>query len=91
MESILQSSLLAEAVSEEQRKVQQLRRRPADSEGASQKPTEVTPSVAELRLREQALKERQKALQEREEMLERECGCLSYLEAGIYFCTLHTF
>uniref|UniRef100_A0A3Q2XI43 Serine/threonine-protein kinase Nek2 n=1 Tax=Hippocampus comes TaxID=109280 RepID=A0A3Q2XI43_HIPCM len=71
VESILQSSLLAEAVSEEQRKVQHLRRRPADSEGASQKPTEVTPSVTELRLREQALKEREKALQEREEMLER--------------------
>uniref|UniRef100_A0A3Q2Z1S4 Serine/threonine-protein kinase Nek2 n=1 Tax=Hippocampus comes TaxID=109280 RepID=A0A3Q2Z1S4_HIPCM len=76
VESILQSSLLAEAVSEEQRKVQHLRRRPADSEGASQKPTEVTPSVTELRLREQALKEREKALQEREEMLEREFECI---------------
>ncbi|XP_051908522.1 serine/threonine-protein kinase Nek2 [Hippocampus zosterae] len=71
VESILQSSLLAEAVSEEQRKAQQLRRRTADSEGASQKPAEVTPSVTELRLREQALKEREKALQKREEMLER--------------------
>ncbi|XP_077366334.1 serine/threonine-protein kinase Nek2 [Festucalex cinctus] len=71
VESILQSSLLAQAVSEEQRKVQQLRRRSADSDGASEKPTELTPCVAELRLRERALKEREKALQEREEMLEQ--------------------
>ncbi|XP_049612423.1 serine/threonine-protein kinase Nek2 [Syngnathus scovelli] len=71
VESILQSSLLAEAVGEERRKARQLRRQLAGSGVASKKPTDVTPSVAELRLREQALKEREKALKEREEMLER--------------------
>ncbi|XP_061560366.1 serine/threonine-protein kinase Nek2 [Phycodurus eques] len=72
VESILQSSLLAEAVGEEQRKVKrQLQRRSPASDGAPEKPAEASPSVAELRLREQALQEREKALQEREEMLER--------------------
>ncbi|XP_057679164.1 serine/threonine-protein kinase Nek2 [Corythoichthys intestinalis] len=71
VESILQSSLLAKAVLEETKKVQQLRRRSADSDVAPEKPTDISPSVAELMLREQALKEREKALREREAMLEQ--------------------
>ncbi|XP_077443379.1 serine/threonine-protein kinase Nek2 [Stigmatopora argus] len=71
VEAILQSSLLAEAVLEETRKVQQLRRRSAGSDVVPEKPMETSPSLAELRLREQALKEREKALREREEMLEK--------------------
>nr|XP_057913043.1 serine/threonine-protein kinase Nek2 [Doryrhamphus excisus] len=73
VESILQSSLLKEAVGEEQRKHQ--RRKSADSDCPPGKPAEApSPSAntaAELKLREQALKEREKALKEREEMLER--------------------
>lgn len=73
MESILQSSLLADAVAEEQRKAQvRLRRRSADLECPHHRPTEVSPaSAAELRLREQVLRDREKALKEREERLER--------------------
>ncbi|XP_034555549.1 serine/threonine-protein kinase Nek2 [Notolabrus celidotus] len=73
VESILQSSLLADAVSEELRKVQaQVRRRSADSDCPPVKPTEPIPSTAaELRLREQALRDREKALKEREERLEK--------------------
>ncbi|XP_042246684.1 serine/threonine-protein kinase Nek2 [Thunnus thynnus] len=71
VESILQSSLLADAVAEEQRKAQaRLRRRSADSD--CHKPAEPTAtSSAELRLREQALRDREKALKEREERLEQ--------------------
>ncbi|XP_029318467.1 LOW QUALITY PROTEIN: serine/threonine-protein kinase Nek2 [Cottoperca gobio] len=73
VESILQSSLLADAVAEEQRRAQvRLRRRSADSDCPSNKPAEPTPaSAAELRLREQALRDREKALKEREERLEQ--------------------
>ncbi|CAJ1076969.1 serine/threonine-protein kinase Nek2 [Xyrichtys novacula] len=73
VESILQSSLLAEAVSEELRKAQtRVRRRSADSDRPLQKPTEPLPATAaELRLREQALRDREKALKEREERLEK--------------------
>lgn len=73
MESILQSSLLADAVAEEQRRAQvRLRRRSEDSDCPLNKPAELKPaSVAELRLREQALRDREKALKEREERLER--------------------
>lgn len=73
VESILQSSLLAEVVSGELRKAQVgLRRRSADSDGPTQKSTEPIPATAaELCLREQALREREKALKEREERLEK--------------------
>lgn len=73
MEAIIQSSLLADAVAEEQRRAQaRLRRKSADSDCPLHKPAEPTPpSAAELRLREQALRDREKALKEREERLER--------------------
>lgn len=73
MESILQSSLLAEAVAEELRRAQaRLQRRAADSDGPPNKAADPTPApAAELRLREQALRDREKALKEREERLER--------------------
>lgn len=69
VESILQSSLLSQAVAEEQRKAQ---RRTSDSSCPVNKAAEpaATPA-AELRLREQALKEREQALKEREERLEK--------------------
>lgn len=74
MESILQSSLLADAVAEEQRKAQvRLRRKSAETDRPLNKPAEPTSAsaAAELRLREQALRDREKALKEREERLER--------------------
>ncbi|KAM4600540.1 serine/threonine-protein kinase Nek2 [Polymixia lowei] len=73
VESILQSSLLADAVAEEQRKAQaRVRRRSADSGCPVQKPAEPAPtSAAELRLKEQVLRDREKALKEREERLEQ--------------------
>ncbi|KAM4712762.1 serine/threonine-protein kinase Nek2 [Anableps anableps] len=73
VESILQSSLLSDSVAEEQRKVQaRAQRRSAESDCAAQKPAEVvTVSVAELKLREQALRDREQALKEREERLEK--------------------
>ncbi|XP_026196604.1 LOW QUALITY PROTEIN: serine/threonine-protein kinase Nek2 [Anabas testudineus] len=73
VESILQSSLLADAVAEEQRKAQvRLRRRSVDTDCPLHRPTEASPaSAAELRLREQALRDREKALKEREERLEQ--------------------
>lgn len=73
VESILQSSLLAGAVAEEQRRAQvRLRRRSEESDGPVNKSAEPTPaSAAELRLREQALRDREKALKEREERLEK--------------------
>uniref|UniRef100_A0A8D3CNT3 Serine/threonine-protein kinase Nek2 n=1 Tax=Scophthalmus maximus TaxID=52904 RepID=A0A8D3CNT3_SCOMX len=73
VESILQSSLLADAVAEEQRRAEvRLRRRSADSDCPLHKPAEPAPaSAAELRLWEQALRDREKALKEREERLER--------------------
>lgn len=76
VESILQSSLLAHSVAEEQRKAQtRHQRRSAGSDCHLHKPAEpsATPA-AELRLREQALRDREKALREREERLERECS-----------------
>lgn len=71
VESILQSSLLADAVAEEQRRAQmRLRRRSADSDCPLHKPAEPTPTSA-AELREQALRDREKVLKEREERLER--------------------
>lgn len=72
VESILQSSLLSEAVAEEQRKAEaRPRRRSADSDVPIHKPAEPAPaSAAELRLKEQALRDREQALKEREERLE---------------------
>ncbi|XP_078479362.1 serine/threonine-protein kinase Nek2-like [Lampetra planeri] len=73
VQSILQSSLLASAVSEEQRKTQtRPRRRSADSDSPTHTPPGPTPaSAAELKLREQALRDRERALKEREERLEQ--------------------
>ncbi|XP_042359599.1 serine/threonine-protein kinase Nek2 [Plectropomus leopardus] len=73
VESILQSSLLVDAVAEEQRRAQvRPRRKSAESDCPVHKPSEPTPaSAAELRLREQALRDREKALKEREERLEQ--------------------
>ncbi|XP_071775210.2 serine/threonine-protein kinase Nek2 [Centroberyx gerrardi] len=73
VESILQSSLLADMVAEEQRKAQaRPRRRSAESGCPVHKPAEAAPaSAAELRLREQVLQDREKALKEREERLEQ--------------------
>uniref|UniRef100_UPI003AAB6B17 serine/threonine-protein kinase Nek2 isoform X4 n=1 Tax=Centroberyx gerrardi TaxID=166262 RepID=UPI003AAB6B17 len=73
VESILQSSLLADMVAEEQRKAQaRPRRRSPESGCPVHKPAEAAPaSAAELRLREQVLRDREKALKEREERLEQ--------------------
>ncbi|KAM3602655.1 uncharacterized protein V6R79_008244 [Siganus canaliculatus] len=73
VESILQSSLLADVVAEEQRRAQErVRRRSADSSGPLHKAAEPTAaSLAELRIREQALRDRERALKEREERLEQ--------------------
>ncbi|XP_072310800.1 serine/threonine-protein kinase Nek2 [Eucyclogobius newberryi] len=69
VESILQSSLLSEAVSEEQRRVQEMvQKKSADLDCRRQSPTA---SEATLQLREQAVKEREKALKEREKLLEK--------------------
>ncbi|XP_068198156.1 serine/threonine-protein kinase Nek2-like isoform X2 [Antennarius striatus] len=72
VESILQTSLLADTVAEEQRSAQaRLQRRSADS-NPPHKAADPTPgSAEELRLREQALRTREKALKEREERLEQ--------------------
>lgn len=72
VESILQSSVLSEAVAEEQRKAQsRLQRRSADSDVPLHKPAETAhASATEIRLKEQALRDREQALKEREEQLE---------------------
>lgn len=87
MESILQSSLLADAVAEEQRRSQvRLRRRSEDSDCDLHKPAERTSgSAAELRLREQALRDKEKALKEREERLERKAY------TSVYFLAIQAF
>ncbi|XP_058469663.1 serine/threonine-protein kinase Nek2 [Solea solea] len=74
VESILQSSLLADVVAEEQRKVEvRPRRKSAGSDCPLHKPAEppAVPTAAELRLREEALRDREKALKGREERLEK--------------------
>ncbi|XP_061742855.1 serine/threonine-protein kinase Nek2 [Nerophis ophidion] len=75
VEDILESSLLAEAVSEEHRKQEHQRRKSSDSDCPPEKAADASPpsvkAEADIRLREQALKEREKALKEREKMLEQ--------------------
>ncbi|XP_017267310.1 serine/threonine-protein kinase Nek2 isoform X2 [Kryptolebias marmoratus] len=76
VESILQSSLLGDVVAEEQKKAQsRARRRSPDSDCAPRRPAEASsPAVApaaELRLKEQALRDRERALKQREERLEK--------------------
>uniref|UniRef100_A0A3Q2CD91 Serine/threonine-protein kinase Nek2 n=1 Tax=Cyprinodon variegatus TaxID=28743 RepID=A0A3Q2CD91_CYPVA len=72
VESILQSGLLSDSVAEEQRKIQaRAQRRSADSDSPVHKLAEMgTVCVAELKLKEQALKDREQVLKEREERLE---------------------
>ncbi|KAM4522534.1 serine/threonine-protein kinase Nek2 [Odontesthes bonariensis] len=71
VESILQSSLLSDAVAEEQRKMRP-RRKSVESDCPVHKPPEPVPATtAELRLREQALRDREQALKGREERLEK--------------------
>lgn len=79
MESILQTSLLADAVAEEQRRAEvRLRRRSADPDCLLHKPAEPAPAPAtDLKLREQALRDREKALKEREQRLERKMFILT--------------
>lgn len=92
MESILQSSLLADAVAEEQRRAQlRPRRRSAGSDCPPHKPAEPTAtSAAELRLKEQALRDREKTLKEREKRLERKtftsspfCATRTHIWSGL--------
>ena len=96
MESILQSSLLADAVAQEQRRAQvRHQRRSVDSECPPQKPAEPTsPAAVEHRVWEQALREREKALKEREERLERKpfisINCQKY-RFTFSFLSLHLF
>ncbi|KAJ0061146.1 hypothetical protein NL108_008828, partial [Boleophthalmus pectinirostris] len=79
VESILQCSLLSEAVTEEQRRAQEKRtekaqKRSADSACPQQTPftpSQPTARDAQLQLREQAVRERERALKEREERLEK--------------------
>ncbi|XP_039982154.1 serine/threonine-protein kinase Nek2 isoform X2 [Xiphias gladius] len=73
VESILQTSLLADAVAEEQRRAEvRLRRRSADPDCLLHKPAEPAPAPAtDLKLREQALRDREKALREHEQRLEQ--------------------
>uniref|UniRef100_M4AT13 Serine/threonine-protein kinase Nek2 n=2 Tax=Xiphophorus TaxID=8082 RepID=M4AT13_XIPMA len=71
VESILLSSLLSDSVAEEQRKAR-AHRKSVGSDCAPQKLTEaIAVSVAELKLREQALRDREQALKNREERLEK--------------------
>lgn len=69
MESILQNSLISGYVAQEQKRLQEKqRRRSVDVE----QPKHPEPSLlAELRLKEQILREREQALKEREQRLER--------------------
>ena len=88
MESILQSSLLAQTVGEERGKAQ-VRLRRKSTEGVAPAPRDAAPRDAasrdaapepasELRLKEQVLRDREQALKEREERLEREWpSCVS--------------
>ncbi|XP_014060118.1 serine/threonine-protein kinase Nek2 [Salmo salar] len=72
VESILQSSLLVDVVTDEQRRMQARNwRRSADPENPKPAGSSTSPTAAELRLKEQLLREREKALKEREERLEQ--------------------
>lgn len=85
MESILQSSLLVDVVTDEQRRMQARNwRRSADPENPKPAGSSTSPTAAELRLKEQLLREREKALKEREERLERECLPLSGLSLILF-------
>ncbi|TRY86330.1 hypothetical protein DNTS_016134 [Danionella cerebrum] len=68
VESILQNSLISSYVTHEQRRLQEKQRRRSDD--AEQKPCEPSP-LAELRLKEQLLREREQTLKERELRLEQ--------------------
>ncbi|XP_076024157.1 serine/threonine-protein kinase Nek2 isoform X2 [Genypterus blacodes] len=68
VESILESSLLADVVVEEQKRAQLRVRRSAELHKHPEPPP---PSAAQLKLREQGLRDREKALKEREERLEQ--------------------
>ncbi|CAL8317882.1 unnamed protein product [Merluccius merluccius] len=71
VESILQSSLLAETVAEEQQKAQaRLRRKSMGCVATAHQAGEPEPAT-ELRLKEQVLRDREKTLKEREERLEQ--------------------
>ncbi|XP_037837589.1 serine/threonine-protein kinase Nek2 isoform X1 [Kryptolebias marmoratus] len=92
VESILQSSLLGDVVAEEQKKAQsRARRRSPDSDCAPRRPAEASsPAVApaaELRLKEQALRDRERALKQREERLESKTArqSLGFIEAQKQF------
>ena len=81
VESILQSSLLADTVGEERRKAL-VRVRRKSTECVAAAPQAAASRVAmpepasELRLKERVLRDREQALKEREERLERECVCV---------------
>lgn len=69
MEEILENTLIADLVAEEQRR--NLERRGRRS-GEPTKLQEASPVLSELRLKEQQLQEREHALRAREQSLERE-------------------
>ncbi len=89
MESILQNSLISGYVAQEQKRLQEKqRRRSVDVE----QPKHPEPSLgAELRLKEQILREREQALKEREQRLERKSTLvlLSLFTPGTNIC-LHS-
>ncbi len=89
MESILQNSLISGYVAQEQKRLQEKqRRRSVDVE----QPKHPEPSLgAELRLKEQILREREQALKEREQRLERKSTrvLLSHFTPGTNIC-LHS-
>uniref|UniRef100_A0A8C6P0P4 Serine/threonine-protein kinase Nek2 n=1 Tax=Nothobranchius furzeri TaxID=105023 RepID=A0A8C6P0P4_NOTFU len=86
VESILQSSLLRDVVSEEQRKAQiRTQRKSPDPDRAPHKPAEVSIPAAELRLREQAVRDRELALREHEERLESKTCLILVLPLSVLF------
>lgn len=94
VESILQSSLLASAVAEEQSRTEvRLRKRSVDSDCPLQKPAEpaqAPTSTAELKMKEQALRDREKSLKEREERLERKTFVVTSVmwQSSFHWCCL---
>lgn len=69
MESILQNGLISGYVALEQKRLQEKQRRRSDE--AEQPKHPESPLLAELRLKEQILREREQALKEREQRLEQ--------------------